>query len=77
MALTVSWYVEHRIIKVAATGNISPEMVREMSRQVVALLDASSFPLVHTLWDMSAVEQYPKILSELQAVTRPYLSHPR
>src|SRR5262249_44343349 len=63
MPVKLSWYVENRVMMVAAQGDYTDEELIALDDQVIKYLDQSTAPLVHMVMDRQETTHIPSIKS--------------
>jgi len=71
------WFIEGKVLRVDYVGHITTQDLVQAMDVIVAQIDTSDSPLVHTLVDNSLVTSYPTNVVQVIQATRKLLVHPR
>lgn len=66
MPIRIDWLVEQHLAFVAVHGETTAEDLRAYDDEAVKILDASPYPLVHTIYDYSAAKSVPPLQETLK-----------
>ena len=73
---TFEWLVEGQVVLITAY-NWDLETFTDDILTVKTMIDESSQPLVHTLWDFRELKRYPSKLPEINKGVKPLFTHER
>ncbi len=74
MPVKLSWFLENRVMMIAAEGEYTDEELIGLDGQVIQYLDQSPMPLVHMIMDRQQTNHIPSIKS---ATMVKWPKHPR
>jgi hypothetical protein len=77
MPVSVSWYLENRVVYVKLIGNVTPDEISSTSTEFIALVEQSSAPLVHAIHDATELDSLPKSLKVVVDAIQNGYGHPR
>lgn len=77
MPVSVSWYLEDRVIREVFTGDITLKDIEAASTQTAAMLDSTDTSLVHLLQDYSGVSSFPRSVNDMNRMVEPLYTHDR
>ena len=77
MTFEMGWLEPGRVVFVKFRGEMTVEEIHEESQQLIEYLDNGASPLVHSLVDLTTLDNFPINVGVLNRATVDSLRHPR
>lgn len=77
MTITAKWLLDNKVFLVTYQGIIEIDDLKQLTNDMVSMIDQSDSHLVHSLIDVRQIERYPMNVVQIISSTRKLLTHPR
>lgn len=77
MPVNINWFIPQRVILLEGIGHISTEDIIESAPNGAAMIESSSYEVVHILFDAENLTSFARDVFGLTRASQHFLGHPR